>query len=72
MTASKTMKIESIKLKNFEIMSPENILKTLEENRDTILSFGVRQIGVFGSYVRREQTESSDLDLLVDFNGLKE
>jgi predicted nucleotidyltransferase len=66
------MKIESIKLKNFEIMSPENILKTLEENRDTILSFGVRQIGVFGSYVRREQTESSDLDLLVDFNGLKE
>jgi predicted nucleotidyltransferase len=72
LTASKTMKIESIKLKNFEIMSPENILKTLEENRDTILSFGVRQIGVFGSYVRREQTESSDLDLLVDFNGLKE
>lgn len=61
------MKIESIKLKNFETMNPENILKTLEENRDIILSFGVRQLGVFGSCARREQTESSDLDFLVEF-----
>ena len=61
------MKIESIKLKNFETMNPENIVKTLQENRDTILSFGVRQLGVFGSCARREQTESSDLDFLVEF-----
>jgi predicted nucleotidyltransferase len=62
------MKIESIKLKNFETMNPENILKTLEENRDIILSFGVRQLGVFGSCARREQTETSDLDFLVEFD----
>ncbi|MDA8408102.1 MAG: nucleotidyltransferase family protein [Deltaproteobacteria bacterium] len=49
-------------------MTPENILKKLEENRDEILSFGVRQLGVFGSCARGEQTESSDLDFLVEFD----
>jgi predicted nucleotidyltransferase len=30
--------------------------------------FGVSEIGVFGSWVRGEQTESSDIDVLVDFD----
>jgi predicted nucleotidyltransferase len=29
-------------------------------------SFKVREIGLFGSVVRREQTNDSDIDLLVD------
>jgi predicted nucleotidyltransferase len=29
--------------------------------------FNVRSLGVFGSYVRHEETESSDLDILVGF-----
>ena len=29
--------------------------------------FGVKEIGIFGSYVRNEQTESSDVDILVEF-----
>jgi len=29
--------------------------------------YGVKEIGVFGSYVRGEQKESSDLDILVEF-----
>ena len=29
--------------------------------------FNVKKIGLFGSYVRDEQTEKSDLDMLVDF-----
>ncbi len=41
--------------------------KRLEENRDTIKSFGVRRLGIFGSYTRGEQTESSDMDFLVVF-----
>jgi hypothetical protein len=49
-------------------MNPENILKTLEENRDTILNLGVHQLGVFGSCARGEQTEASDLDFLVEFD----
>jgi len=31
--------------------------------------FRVRRIGIFGSYVREEQTELSDVDLLVEFSG---
>ena len=41
-------------------------LKTiLPELRDR---YGVILLGVFGSYVRGEQTPSSDLDLLVEFD----
>lgn len=32
--------------------------------------FGVLEIGVFGSWVREEQTESSDIDVLVSFDRL--
>ncbi len=31
--------------------------------------FNVREIGIFGSVVRGEQKETSDLDLLVEFEG---
>ena len=30
--------------------------------------FGVRELGIFGSCVRNEQTPSSDVDLLVSFD----
>lgn len=30
--------------------------------------YGVRTLGVFGSYVREEQQRSSDLDVLVEFD----
>ncbi len=43
----------------------ENKLKTLKP----ILSdkYSVERIGYFGSYSRNEQTEESDIDILVDF-----
>jgi predicted nucleotidyltransferase len=31
--------------------------------------YGIVQLGVFGSYVRGEQTSNSDLDLLVEFDS---
>jgi uncharacterized protein len=49
-------------------MNPAEIVKKLEENRETILRFGVSQIGIFGSYARGEQTQASDLDFLVEFD----
>lgn len=30
--------------------------------------FGVKEIGVFGSYVRNEANKKSDIDILVSFN----
>ena len=29
--------------------------------------YGVKEIGIFGSYVRGEETQKSDVDVLVDF-----
>ncbi len=45
----------------------EEILRIIHENREAIAGLGVRRIGVFGSYARGDQTESSDIDLPVEF-----
>ncbi|MBI3666306.1 MAG: nucleotidyltransferase family protein [Acidobacteria bacterium] len=47
--------------------SREEILEVLQANRDKIRSFGVRKLGLFGSYSRNEATGTSDIDLVVDF-----
>jgi uncharacterized protein len=49
-------------------MKRDEILRKLEEHRETIRSIGVRRLGIFGSYARGEQTEVSDMDFLVDFD----
>ena len=50
-------------------MTRDEILKKLEENRETIRRFGVRRLGIFGSYARGEQGEASDMDFLVEFEN---
>ena len=45
------------------MLSKQEIFKTIQENKEIIKSFGVTEIGLFGSYVRNEQTESSDIDI---------
>lgn len=49
-------------------MTRDEILRKLEENRETIKGFGVRRLGIFGSYARGEQTEASDMDFVVEFD----
>ncbi|MDX2040860.1 MAG: nucleotidyltransferase family protein [Acidobacteriota bacterium] len=48
-------------------LASKDIFETLEQNRERIRSFGVSQLGLFGSFARGENTESSDLDFLVEF-----
>ncbi|MEA1993169.1 MAG: nucleotidyltransferase family protein [Euryarchaeota archaeon] len=33
------------------------------------MKYGIKEIGIFGSYVRREQKKKSDLDILVGFES---
>ena len=40
--------------------------KLLECKKELREQFGVKEIGIFGSYVRGEQTTASDLDILVE------
>lgn len=50
----------------------ENILKTLKSNKLKLSEFGIRNVGLFGSYIRNEQSNESDIDLLIDFEPGKE
>lgn len=46
----------------------ERILKILEGHKKELQNeYGIKEIGIFGSYVRGEQCRDSDLDLLVEF-----
>jgi len=45
----------------------DQIQQILTEQKPYLLDrFGVVEIGVFGSYIRNEQTRESDIDLLVE------
>ncbi len=48
-------------------MTKEEIKKILLENKEILKKYGVKSIALFGSYVRNEQTEDSDIDFLVEF-----
>ncbi len=48
--------------------STEAVLKKLKSCMPVLtVKYNVKRVGVFGSYVRNEQKENSDLDILVDF-----
>jgi len=50
----------------------DNILKTLKSNKVKLSKFGIRNAGLFGSYIRNKQSSNSDFDLLIDFEPEEE
>ena len=50
----------------------EKIIATLKSYKPELSKFGVQNIGLFGSYLRNEQSDKSDIDLLIDFEPGKE
>jgi hypothetical protein len=43
-------------------------MKRLEETKPLLKErYGVKKIGIFGSYIRGEEKEGSDLDVLIEF-----
>ena len=49
--------------------SRADVINTLREHLPDLLKrYGVRTLGVFGSYARNEARPRSDLDLLVEFD----
>ncbi|MCS7227900.1 MAG: nucleotidyltransferase family protein [Endomicrobia bacterium] len=44
------------------------IIETIRKNKKYIKTkYGVKKIGLFGSYVKSKQTKKSDIDILVSF-----
>jgi uncharacterized protein len=45
-----------------------DVLRIINEHRETVQSFGVRRVGLFGSFLREEMSPTSDVDLIVEFD----
>lgn len=52
--------------------SKSEVLATIRGYKKALAKFGVKNIGLFGSYAREKQNDESDIDILLDFDGEKE
>src|SRR4030065_1730381 len=48
-------------------LTKDEVLDAIRKHRDILLKYKVREIGLFGSFVKGEQEDRSDIDLIVDF-----
>ena len=47
----------------------DDLRKILQAHKEELnRKYGVSEIGIFGSYVKNEQNDASDVDILIDFN----
>ena len=49
-------------------LNSEEIVRRIEERRDEFGKFGVKWLGLFGSYLKGTQKRGSDVDILVEFD----
>ncbi len=56
-------------------MNKDSIIQKIRKEYPYLISeYGIKRIGLFGSYSRNEQTENSDIDIIAEFEkpiGLK-
>ncbi len=50
------------------MLTKNNILKTIQLHADQIKGYGVKRVGIFGSFTGSSQSPQSDIDVLVEFN----
>lgn len=51
------------------IQTKEGVLSRIQEHRRQIRNLGVKRLGLFGSFVRQQQGDDSDIDVLVEFES---
>jgi predicted nucleotidyltransferase len=49
------------------MLTSKTIMQKIQKNITQIKKFGVKKIGLFGSFINNNQTNNSDIDLLVEF-----
>ena len=49
------------------VQNQEQVFSLLSQHQPMLKQFGVRRVGLFGSFVRGQQTQQSDVDVLVEF-----
>jgi len=50
-----------------KVSSKQELFQIIQAHQNEILSFGVKKVGVFGSFARNEVTEQSDVDFFIEF-----
>jgi uncharacterized protein len=66
--AASPAKSKCAKTRNQFMKTIEEILQVLAQQKPSLLeTYQIARLGIFGSYVRGQQTETSDLDILVDY-----
>ena len=48
-------------------LNKEIIFEKINKNKGKLKKRGVKKIGIFGSFIKREQKSKSDIDFLVEF-----
>ena len=51
-----------------KVKNKQDIIKILKKNHNKLNNFGVKRLGLFGSFVRDTANFNSDIDILVIFN----
>ncbi len=49
------------------MLTSEDILKKISDSMKNIRKYGVKRVGLFGSYAKGSQKVESDIDILVEF-----
>ena len=49
------------------IQSKDELVSLVKENQSEIQKYGIKRLGLFGSFVTERQGDDSDVDLLVEF-----
>ncbi len=49
------------------MFTKSDILKVIQENTDEIKTYGIKRIGIFGSFARAAEKDKSDIDVLIEF-----
>lgn len=49
------------------MLTSNQIIKLITENQSNIQKFGVKRIGLFGSFLKNMQKSDSDIDILIEF-----
>lgn len=49
------------------MLTKNDVTKTIQDNIKEIRRYGVKRIGIFGSFARATQNNKSDIDILIEF-----
>ncbi len=50
------------------VLDKTKIFQTIQKNESSVKMFGVKNLALFGSFVRNEQKDNSDIDFFVEFH----